>query len=171
MNTTYQDKLIKQAYTVTSIRQNIINTGQISLYCDYAGFASLNKYGVACCLVHNRSISVTAKQLHNTEDFGSIYGELQAIAFSLELLAQALQQQQPKIAVIYTDCSTIDLILAKDYFADLRCQTLRDEIQQTIQELKLSRPEVTVIIRYISRHKKNNALHQMAHHAARASIR
>lgn len=159
--------LIKKAYSKPSLRQNIINKGMICLYCDYSGFAAQNNYGIACCLVYNRTINVTAKKLQIEQDGGSNYGELQAIIYSLEILAEALTEHQPKIAIIFTDCSSIAKILSKPHFSHQYYEQARYEILAAMHNLKNRFPEVEVSVKYISNHKKNNDLHRLAHNAAR----
>ncbi|OMF22740.1 hypothetical protein BK133_25440 [Paenibacillus sp. FSL H8-0548] len=166
MNLT-KDKLIKKAFANPRFRQNIFNTGTCFLYCDYAGFAVQNNYGAACCFVYNREINVTAKKLIIEKDRGSNYGELLAILYSLEILTKSLSEHQPKIAVIYTDCSSISRILSRSYFQNQHDENCRDEILASLDHLNKSFPEVQVSIKYISKHKKNNYLHRIAHNAAR----
>lgn len=162
-----KDLLIKKAYANPGLRQNIFNKGMIFLYCDYSGFVAQNDYGVACCFVYNRTISVTGKKLVIEHDGGSNYGELLAIVYSLEILTKALTEHQPKFAVIFTDCSCIAQILSKHYFAHQHYENVRDEILASLHNLKNRYPEVEVKVKYISKHKKNNTLHRLAHNAAR----
>ncbi len=137
-----KDLLIKKAYAKPSLRQNIVNKGMICLYCDYSGFAAQNNYGIACCFVYNRTINVTAKKLQIEQDGGSNYGELQAIVYSLEILAEALTEHQPKLAIIFTDCSSIAKILSKPYFSHPYYEHARYEILASIHHLKNRFPEL-----------------------------
>lgn len=137
------------------------------LYCDYAGFVAHNDYGVACCIVYNRTINVTSKKLLIEQDGGSNYGELLAIVYSLELLTKALEEHRPKAAIIFTDCSSITRILSKDYFPQPHLENARDEILSSLSNLNNRFPEVEVSVKYISKHKKNNHLHRIAHNASR----
>ncbi|MEC0089863.1 hypothetical protein [Paenibacillus macquariensis] len=162
-----KDLLIKKAYATPSLRQNIFNKGTIFLYCDYAGYVVQNEFGVACCIVYNRTISVTAKKLLIEHDKGSNYGELLAIAYSLELLTKALTKHQPKVAIIFTDCSSILRILSKQHFPHHFYENVRNEILASLDHLNNMFPEVKVSVKYISKHKKNNHLHRMAHNEAR----
>ncbi|MDQ0059055.1 RNase H family protein [Paenibacillus harenae] len=162
-----KDLLIKKALANPSLRQHIVNKGTMFLYCDYAGFASRNIYGAACCTAYNRMVSVTAKKLQLERDQGSNYGEMQAIVFSLETLTKALLKLQPKIAVIYTDCSRILRILAQDRFSHPHDEQGRNELLAALANLRRLFPEVDVQIKYIGKHKKNNYLHRIAHNAAR----
>lgn len=166
MNTT-EDLLIKKAYANPSLRQNILNKGMIFLYCDYAGFVKQNHYGVACCMVYNRTINVSAKKFLIEQDRGSNYGELLAIVYSLEILAKALSEHQPKAAIIFTDCSSISRILSEDHFSHPYYENVRDEILSSLTNLKNRFPNVEILVKYISKHKKNNHLHRMAHNASR----
>ena len=97
-----------------------MNTGMISLYCDYSGYAKQNAQGVPCCFVYNRTINVTAKRLQLDYDRGSDFGELLAIVYSLELLTEAEMEHPanplPAFAVIFTGCRCIAKILSKTYF-------------------------------------------------------
>lgn len=162
-----KDLLIKKAFASPSLRKNIVNKGTMFLYCDYAGFASRNVYGAACCTAYNRTVSVTAKKLPVERDQGSNYGEIQAIVLSLETLTAALLERQPKIAVIFTDCSRISRILAQDRFSQPHDEQGRNELLAALAHLNRFFPEVDVQIKYISKHKKNNYLHRLAHNAAR----
>jgi len=162
-----KDLLIKKAYANPRLRQNIVNKSMISLYCDYAGFVAQNKHGAACCLVFNKTIHVSAKKLDLERNMGSNYGELLAIIYSLDLLSSALGEHQPKQAMIFTDCSQIAKILSKDYFSHLHDEHAKDTILASLQHLKAAYPEIGVQIKYISKHKKNNTLHRLAHNAAR----
>ncbi|MBB3070763.1 hypothetical protein FHS14_003765 [Paenibacillus baekrokdamisoli] len=168
------ETLMKQAYAAPPIRANILNKGMISLYCDYSGYAEQNAHGVACCFVYNRTISVTSKKLNPKYDGGSDYGELLAIVFSLELLTKALMEHQlnsiPKFATIFTDCHCIAKILSKEYFDKQFYEDVRNEILASLDDLQNMFPEIQVKVKYISKHKKNNALHRMAHNAARKAI-
>jgi hypothetical protein len=166
MNST-KDLLIKKAYASPSLRQNIFNKGTIFIYCDYAGYAVQNEYGVACCMVYNRTISVTAKKLQIEHDSGSNYGELLAIAFSLELLTKALTEHQPKVVILFTDCSSISRILSKHHFSHQHDENARNEILASLDNLNNRFPQVEVIVKYISKHKKRNHLHRIAHNEAR----
>lgn len=166
MNVT-PDLLLKKAWANPSLRPNMLNTGTMFLYCDYAGFASRNVYGAACCTVYNRSISVTAKKLTFDRDFGSNYGEMMAISLSLETLASALSEHRPKIAVIYTDCSRISRIMAQNHFTHPHDEQGRNELLAAIAQLHHRFPHVDVQIKYIRKHKRNHFLHRLAHNAAR----
>jgi hypothetical protein len=162
-----KDLLIKKAYANPRLRQNILNSGTMYLYCDYAGFSAQHEYGVACCFVYNRSVHVTAKRILLEHDEGSNYGELLAIQYSLDILAKALIEHQPKQASIFTDCSRIVPILSRDYFSNPFYENARAEIVASLYHLKKMFPEVEVKIKYMSKHKKNNPLHRLAHNAAR----
>lgn len=159
--------LIKKAFAVPSLRQNIVNKGTMYLYCDYAGFAARNVYGAACCAVYNRTVSVTAKKLTLERDQGSIYGEMMAIALSLETLAAALAEHRPRSAVIFTDCSRIARLLVQDRFAHPHDEQGRDDLLAALAHFNRLFPEVDVQIKYMSKHRKNNHLHRLAHNAAR----
>jgi ribonuclease HI len=159
--------LVKKAFASPRLRQNIVNKGTMFLYCDYAGFVSRNVYGAACCMVFNRMVSMTAKKLPITRDQGSNYGEMMAIILSLETLAAALVEHQPKNAVIFTDCIRISHILAQEQFSHPHEKLGRDELLAALYNLNRMFPEVNVQIKYISKHKKNNYLHRLAHNAAR----
>lgn len=161
-----KDLLINKAFTSPSLRQNILNKSTMFLYCDYAGFASHNVYGAACCMVFNRTVNVTAKKLPVERDQGSNYGEMQAIVLSLEMVA-AVMVLQPKIAIIFTDCSRILRILAQDRFSHPHDEQGRNEILAALAHLNRLFPQVDVQIKYIGKHKKNNYLHRIAHNAAR----
>ncbi|WP_169083229.1 hypothetical protein [Paenibacillus sp. PL91] len=162
-----KDLLIKKAYDNPSLRQNILNKGMICLYCDYAGFIAQNVYGVACCFVYNRTVQVTAKKLLLEHDEGSNYGELLAILYSIEILTKALKEHQPKLAFIFTDCSRIDHILSRDRLPNLYYENARVEILASLHRLNMMFPEIEVKVKYMSKHKKNNPLHRLAHNAAR----
>ncbi|RIX59518.1 hypothetical protein D3P08_05075 [Paenibacillus nanensis] len=161
------DLLLKKALANPSLRPAILNKGTMFLYCDYAGFASRNVYGAACCTVYNRSISVTAKRLPLERDFGSNYGEMMAISLSLETLASALSEHQPKIAVIYTDCSRISRIMEQDRFSHPHDEQGRNELLAAAARLNRRFPDVDVQMKYFRKHKHNNFLHRLAHNAAR----
>ncbi|SFD51615.1 hypothetical protein SAMN05216378_0280 [Paenibacillus catalpae] len=160
----FNNLLVRKAFANPKLRQHIVNKGTMFLYCDYAGFASRNVYGAACCMVFNRTISLSAKKLPLTKDYGSNYGEMMAIKFSLETLAGALMEHQPKIAVIFTDCIRISHLLAQSHVREERG---REELAATLASLNLLYPDVSIQIKYMSKHKKNNHLHRLAHNAAR----
>ncbi|MGG1637860.1 RNase H family protein [Paenibacillus sp. NRS-1760] len=166
MDTT-TELLIKRAYANPRLRQNIVNKSMICLYCDYSGFVAQNNHGAACCFVFNRTIRVTAKKIMMEYIEGSNYGELLAVRYSLEILASALTEYEPKFAIIYTDCSQIANILSKDYFSHSHYKDARDEILAVLHHLNNMYPNVHIQIKYISKHKKNNTLHRLAHNAAR----
>jgi len=163
------DLFIKKAIARPSLRQNILNKGTMFLYCDYAGFASRNVYGAACCTVYNRTVNVTAIKLPVEHDLGSSYGEMMAIVHSLDTLAAALAEHElkPKKAVIFTDCSRISRLLVQDRFSSIHDEQGRDELLAALANLKRRFPDIDVQIKYISNHKKDNSLHKLAHHAAR----
>lgn len=169
------DKLIEKAYATPPLRGNIVNKGLISLYCDYSGEPLQRAHGVACCYVHNRTIRVTARKL-DVNDHGSEYGELLAIIYSLEILSEALLQLKstsmntPKLAVILTDCHFIERILSCTYIEKPPVETARDQIMSSLQLLHSLHPTILITVRCIGKHKKNNALHQIAHNAARQAI-
>ncbi|MCR2807677.1 RNase H family protein [Paenibacillus soyae] len=162
-----QNPLLKKAYANASLRQNIVNKGTMFLYCDYAGFASRGAYGAACCAVHNREVKLAAKKLPLERDYGSIYGELTAITLGIETLASAMLNREPKVAVIYTDCSRISRILAQARFSNPHEEQGRNELLAALAQFNQRFPQVDVQIRYMSGHKKNNELHRLAHNAAR----
>ncbi|MGO4543683.1 hypothetical protein AB4Z29_02720 [Paenibacillus sp. 2TAB23] len=170
MNTAWK-KLIEKAYDYPSTRQRFLSKGIIYLYCDYSGFTASNNHGAACCIIHNRQLEITSTQLPIKQDEGSIYGELLAIVHSLDMLALALAKHKPKLAVIYTDCSRIQQLLASSYFPNSLYRQARDQIWSAIEQLQASFPNVDVKISYIGKHKKNNALHRLAHNAARLAAR
>lgn len=163
----FKDQLIQKAFASPSLRQNIMNKGMMFLYCDYAGFASPNVYGAACCTVYNQTVIITARKLPLERDQGSNYGELIAITLSLETLTTALLEHQPKVAVIYTDCSRISRILTQDRFAHAHDEQGRDALLAALANLNRLFPKVDIQIRYMKKHKKNNYLHRLAHNAAR----
>ncbi|EFM12240.1 conserved hypothetical protein [Paenibacillus curdlanolyticus YK9] len=161
------DLLVKKAYASPKLRQMMVNSGTMFLYCDYAGFASQNVYGAACCMVYNRTVRITAKKLLLEQDFGSSYGEMMAIVHSLELLKDACLVHQPRIAVIFTDYSRISNMLVQDRFSQIQTEQGRDELLAALSNANRLFPNVDVQIKYISNQKKNNYLHQIAHSAAR----
>ncbi|MBB3111351.1 hypothetical protein FHS18_003419 [Paenibacillus phyllosphaerae] len=162
-----KDPIIEKALASPSLRQTLLNKGTMFLYCDYAGFASRNVYGAACCVVYNRTVSVTATPLPLKQDQGSIYGEMSAVDLSLRTLAAALSKHQPKIAVIYTDCSRIARLLTQDRFAHPHDEQARDQLLASLAELHRLFPHLDVQIKYMSKHKRNNSFHRLAHNAAR----
>ena len=164
---TIEQPMIRKAMSIPCLRQNILNQGTLFLYCDYAGFASSNAYGAACCMVYNRTVTVASKKLPMNRDQGSIYGEMMAIVLSLETLAAAALERQPKIAVIYTDCSRIARLLVQDQFAQRHDEEVRDALLKALAALHRQFPNLDVQIKYMRTHKRNNYLHQLAHHAAR----
>ncbi|SDW20852.1 hypothetical protein [Paenibacillus sp. CF384] len=167
------DALIKHAYATPAVRANLVNSGMISLYCDYSG-SEQHVHAVACTFVFNRTLRVQAKRLEYDHVLGSDYGELQAIYFSLEWLARALTEEQlhpmPKSAVVWTDCHAIERLLTKASFADARYAVVRDAIHAILERLRAEHPDVEILIKHMHRHKTNNALHRMAHNAARKCI-
>lgn len=165
------EPLFHKALSLPCLRQHIMNRGTAYLYCDYAGFASSNSYGAACCMVYNRTISVSAKKLPIKRDQGSIYGEMMAIVLSLETLAAAALEHQPKIAVIYTDCSRIARLLVQDYFAHLHDEEGRDTLLMALGAINEQFPDLDVQIKYMRTLKRNNYLHRLAHNAAREAAR
>jgi len=162
--------LIKRAYATPSLRQNIFNKGMIYLYCDYSGDDVHKDCGLACCFVYNKTIHVIAKKITFEHRGDSVYGELLAIAYSLESLGEALSEHRPKSVVLFTDCSCIARLLLRSHFTKLFYEEIRNQITTSLDELKIRFPEVEVRVKYISKHKKNNALHKMAHIAARKVI-
>ncbi|RKP49878.1 hypothetical protein D7Z26_18795 [Cohnella endophytica] len=162
--------LIKRAYATPSLRQNIFNKGMIFLYCDYSGDDVHKDCGLACCFVNNRTINVIAKKIAFEHQGDSVYGELLAIAYSLESLGEALSEHRPKSVVLFTDCSCIARLLSKNHFSKPYYEEIRNQITASLMELKMRFPEVEVRAKYISNHKKNNVLHKMAHIAARKVI-
>jgi ribonuclease HI len=162
-----KDIIVNKAFSSPSLRQNLMNSGRLFLYCDYAGFASRNVYGVACCSVHNRKVTLSTKKLMIERDRGSNYGEMMAIVFSLESLLAALVEVQPKNAIIYTDCSRISRILVQNHFSYPHDEHARDELLATLAILNRQFPNVDVQIKYMSKHKENNDFHRLAHHASR----
>lgn len=162
-----KDPLVQKALTSPSLRQNIVNKGTMFIYCDYAGFTSTNDYGAACCMVFNRTVRITAKKLPIERDQGSNYGEMMALVLSIEALTTALSEHQPKIAVIFTDCSRIARILTQDRYAHPHDEQGSNHLLTALANLNLLFPDLVVQIKYISKHKKNNYLHRLAHNAAR----
>ncbi|MWC30547.1 RNase H family protein [Paenibacillus sp. MMS18-CY102] len=161
------ESLLKKAYQLPKLRQNIMNSGTMYLYCDYAGFATPNVYGAACCIAYNRTVNTTAKRLLIEQDHGSSYGEMMAIIHSLDTLKDACCAHEPRIAIIYTDYSRISRALVQDCFSHPQVRQGRDDLLAALANINCLFPNVDVQIKYISSHKKNNYLHQMAHNAAR----
>ncbi|GLX66696.1 hypothetical protein [Paenibacillus glycanilyticus] len=163
--------LVQKAYANPRLKQNIANSGTMFLYCDYAGFASQNVHGIACCTVFNHSVGLYAKRLPLISDHGSVYGELMAVLFSLETLAASAAagecEHLPKIAVIYSDCSRISHLLAQEQITHAEVARGREELLAALTRINDSFPRLRVQIKYISRHKQNNYLHRLAHNAAR----
>ncbi|WP_336790463.1 hypothetical protein [Paenibacillus sp. MMO-177] len=162
--------LVKKAYASPKLRQHLLNKGTMFLYCDYAGFPLHKAYGAACCTVFDRTISLSAKKLPISEDHGSNYGEIMAIIFSLETLAAARAglEHQPKIAVVYTDCIRIPHLLAHP---QAEGEPGRKELLTALAKFNRRLPDIKLQIKYISKHKKNNCLHRLAHNAAREAAR
>ncbi|NIK68143.1 hypothetical protein [Paenibacillus sp. BK720] len=165
--------LVKKAYASPKLRQYLLNKGTMFVYCDYAGFALQNAYGAACCTVFNRTIRLTAKKLPISKDYGSNYGEVLAIIFSLDTLAAAYAalEHPPKIAVVYTDCIRISHLLAQRNHSQTRNELARTELSAALATFNSKCPAITLQIKYISKHKKNNDLHRLAHNAAREAAR
>ncbi|RAP76082.1 hypothetical protein [Paenibacillus montanisoli] len=169
------DALTKQAYATPAVRASLVHSGMMSLYCDYSG-SEQHLHGVACAVVFNRSVRVHANRLEHDYSLGSDYGELLAIRFSLELLANELANGRlqlspaPRCAVIFTDCRSASRLLAKCDFADSSYANACNEIHILLERLKLAYPHFDVAIRYMHHRKAGNALHRMAHNAARACI-
>lgn len=162
-----KDLLMRKSFASPRLRQNMTNKGTMFLYCDYAGFSERNVYGAACCIAYDRTVSVTARKLQIERDLGSNYGEMMAILLSLEALKAALSERQPKIAIIFTDCSRISRILAQVRFAHPHDEQGRNELLAALANLNRLFPHVDIQIKYIRKHKKNNHLHRLAHNAAR----
>ncbi len=171
MNEVMTESFVLRAMARPSLREKIVNAGTMSLYCDYAGFAARNAYGVACCTVYNRTVLVSMKPLMLERDPGSNYGEMMAIGLSLDAVSAALTDAdtRPSFAIVYSDCSRISRLLAQSYFADSHVEQARDEVIAKLTVLHRQFPEVNVQIRYIGRHKKNNEFHRLAHNAARGA--
>ncbi|GMK45393.1 hypothetical protein PghCCS26_25210 [Paenibacillus glycanilyticus] len=161
--------LVKKAYASPQLRQCLLNKGTMFLYCDYAGFAAHNAYGAACCTVFNRTIRLSAKKLPIFKDYGSNYGEVLAIIFSLDTLTAAYAELEhpPKIAVVYTDCIRISHLLALQARPQTRNAGARNELTAALDSFNRKFPDINLQIKYISKHKKNNHLHRLAHNAAR----
>jgi hypothetical protein len=166
--------LIKRAYASPSLRQNILNAGIIYLYCDFSGHDEHKYCGLACCFVNNRTIKVTAKKVSFEHPGDSVYGELLAIHYSLEILGEelrdALFDHLPKFALLFTDYSRIDQLFSSNHFSKPIYEEIGNRIAVTLNDMKIRYPGVEVRVKYISKHKKNNALHKMAHIAARKTI-
>lgn len=163
--------LIKRAYAAPCLRQNIYNKGMIHLYCDYSGHEKRTDCGIACCLVYNRTIQVSAEKIRFEPIGDSVYGELLAITYSLEILGEALTEHRPKIAIVFTDCSCIARLLSKDQFSKPSYEEITNQITVTLTKLQIRFPDVEVRVKVMnSKHKRNNALHRMAHVAARKVI-
>ncbi|WP_239616503.1 hypothetical protein [Cohnella mopanensis] len=162
--------LIKQAYASPSLRQNILNKGMICLYCDFSGHEKREDGGIACCLVYNRTIQVSAEKIVFEPIGDSVYGELLAIRYSLDILRRALPEHRPRIANVLTDCRYIARLLLKQKYPKPYYEEIINQIAATLDELKINYPEIAVSVRYLSKHKKNNALHKIAHIAARRAI-
>lgn len=163
---------VKRAHATPSLRQNMKNSGMICMYSDYSGHEERNDCGLACCWVYRRNIYVDSKQVSFEQIGDSVYGELLAIIYSLEILGDALAEMEtrPKIAMLYTDCSCVARLISKDRHFKPQYEEMRNQIAATIDELKMIFPEISVRVKYISNHKKNNALHKIAHIAARKAI-
>ncbi|MFC5528225.1 hypothetical protein [Cohnella yongneupensis] len=175
--TLYEKKhqsLINRAYASPSLRQNILNAGMICLYCDFSGHDEHNFCGLACCFVHNKTIKVYAKKVPFEYIGNSVYGELLAILYSLEILGEELRDvlsdHRPKIALLYTDYSRIAQLLSSIHHSKPIYEEIGNRIAITHNDLEIRYPGVEVRVKYISKHKKNNALHKMAHIAARKTI-
>lgn len=161
------ERLKMAALVRPELRQQLMDTGTITLYSDYAGFASSRAYGAACCAVYNRSISVHACKLPLERDLGSNYGEMKAVGLCLDTLKSILTAYTAKAAVIYSDCSRITRILAQDRFAYSHDEQARDELLALLADIGLLFPQVVIDVRYIGRRKRHNSFHRIAHHAAR----
>lgn len=166
----HNQSLIQKAYETPSLRQNILNSGMIYLYCDFSGHDEQKYGGLACCMVNAKTIQVSAEKIPFDYPGDSVYGELLAIQYSLEMLGKALSQHSAKSALLYTDYSRIARLLFSNNYTKPIYEEARNRITNSLNSLKSSYPEVGVNVKYISRHKKNNALHQMAHLAARKTI-
>ncbi|QJD82998.1 hypothetical protein [Cohnella herbarum] len=164
--------LVKRAYATPSLRQNMMNSGMICMYSDFSGQKETNDCGIACCWVYRRNIYVDSKQVTVEQIGDSVHGELLAIVYSLEILGETLAEMEtrPKIAMLYTDCSCIARLISKDSHLKPQYEEMRNQITATINGLKMFFPEISVRVKYISNHKKNNALHKIAHVAARKAI-
>lgn len=166
--------LIKRAYATPSLRQNILNAGMIHLYCDFSGHDERKECGIACCYVHNQTIKVSAKKVPYEHVGDSVYGECLAILYSLELLGEelrgAVSEQRPKAALLLTDYSRITRLLSSNSSSKPIYEEMRNRIIAACNDLKTKYPDIEVRVKYISKHKMNNALHMLAHIAARKSI-
>ncbi|WP_127529422.1 ribonuclease H family protein [Paenibacillus kobensis] len=165
-----QQTLMNRAFATPSLRQNILNRGMIYIYCDYSGHQDRKEGGVAYCFVHNRAIYVTAKKIDFEDPGDSVYGELQAILYSLEALEEAFRMHRPKGTIVFTDYSRIAKLFMASRLSNSRYEEMRNQITAAIEKLKNRFADIEITITYISKHKKNNALHQLAHNAARKVI-
>ncbi|MFC4779015.1 hypothetical protein ACFO9Q_19655 [Paenibacillus sp. GCM10023252] len=166
--------LLKQAYATPSLRQNILNTSMVSIYCDYSGHLAHDECGVACTLTCDGSVYVQGRREGYPYPGDSVYGELLAVIFSLENLLITLETHRPKFAIIYTDYSRIAKFLQQVHLSKHHYELIRERILAILAEVKVKYPDVAVHMKYIgsnrSSNRRNHALHHMAHLTARKLI-
>ncbi|REE94566.1 hypothetical protein A8990_101362 [Paenibacillus taihuensis] len=167
---------IKQAYATPSVRAHLVNSAIVSIYSDYSGAAGEAVHGAGCCLVYNRSMFVSGRQLAHDYERGSNFGEMLAIAFGVQLLTEALEQlvhteaQLPKHAIVYSDCHAIMKLMSQPSFTKSYYEEARGEFTTACQQLQAKFPSIGVEVKYIGKHKQGNPLHRLAHNAARKAI-
>ncbi|SEO94166.1 hypothetical protein [Paenibacillus sp. OV219] len=167
---------IKQAYETPSVRAHLVNSAVVSIYSDYSGAAGESIHGAGCCLVYNREMYVFGSQLLHDYERGSNYGEMLAIAFGVNRLAELLEQLTltgaplPKSAVVYSDCHSIMKLMTIPSFTKAYYEEAKQAYLTACAQLSAKFPSIGVGVKYIGKHKKGNPLHRLAHNAAREAI-
>lgn len=162
--------MIDRAYGIPALRQRLLNPGQMTLYSDYAGDGQRERCGIACCIVHDGRVRVAAEERSFARIGDSVYGELVAVAYSLEQLREALSDHPAKVAVLFTDCSSVSRIVVRERRSKMNYTEIGGRIDDLLIMLSDKFPQVRVHVRYIGNRKRGNVLHEIAHVAARRAI-
>jgi ribonuclease HI len=161
--------LIESIRTDCSEQVNVIlnNTDEISIYCDCSLDRGKHIIGLSACFVGSGKINVEQLQMQ-TEIEVSLYAELQAIKFALEMLPQIIEHfhdSRIRKLCIYSDVDLIEKYMQGQH---LKKPYMKDAVRD-IRDLVKGLPYQTSL-RYIGEEAVHRVFHKITHRASRKVI-
>jgi len=149
------------------IYQQYYSQDKLYIYCDMSMNLENNSMSVACTYITNGTITIKTQYAHPPRDCigKNGYGELKAVTFALKHFEKYVSRSTE--IIIYSDVQDI----GQKKFKNTSFESAQQEINILLSKTKLTHPNKTISIQYLSNElKKYNPFYKSAHNAARKLI-
>ncbi|KRE94910.1 hypothetical protein ASG89_31970 [Paenibacillus sp. Soil766] len=146
------------------------NPTEMSVYCDCSAIKGTRCAGISACFVGYGRVYVQSQKLDKKNVGKSIFSELLAVKFSLDLLPNILdryRQWNPTRVVIYSDVEAIEDLIYKGTSKKLY---MRREIEEIKRLMESFSDLFDVVINYIGEQRSYNIFYNATHTASRKAI-